>query len=159
MDKSLIIIGRAEHIQLVDFDDQNVITKVDTGADISSIWASDVIEKSGTLSFVLFGPKSPYYSGKVIRLRKPNYRLTRIANSFGNRELRYVVQLRVRIHGKVIKAAFTLADRSSKIYPILLGRRLLNKKFLVDVSQGQPLIAEEKAERRKLHIELGQEEG
>lgn len=159
MNDTLTTIGRAEQIQLVDFDDHNITAKVDTGADISSIWASDITDKNGTLSFVLFGPKSPYYSGKVVRLRKPNYRRTRIANSFGTRELRYVVQLRVQIHGRTIKTIFSLADRSSKTYPILLGRRLLNKKFLVDVSQGQPLIAEEKAIRRRLHIELGQEEG
>lgn len=153
------VIGRAEQIELVDFGNQVIIAKIDTGADISSIWASDVIEKNGKLSFVLFGEKSPYYTGKVIHLKTPDYRLTRIANSFGTKELRYVVQLRVRIHDRVINAVFSLADRSSKTYPILLGRRLLNRKFLVDVSKGQPLLAEEKSRRRKLHIELGQEEG
>jgi hypothetical protein len=157
--KPLITIGRAEQIQLVDFDDQNITAKVDTGADISSIWASRITEEDGSLSFVLFGKKSPYYSGKVVRLSKPHYRLTRIANSFGAKEMRYVVKMRVRIHGRVINVVFSLANRSKKTYPILLGRRLLNKKFLVDVSQGQPLVQAEKARRRKMHIELGQEEG
>ena len=153
------IIGRAEQIQLADYDNQLITAKVDTGADISSIWASNVMEEDGTLSFVLFGSDSPYFTGETVRLKHPQYRLTWIANSFGTREQRYVVKLRIRINGRTIKALFSLADRSSKTYPILLGRRLLNKKFLVDVSRGKALMDKEKAKRRKLHISLGQEEG
>jgi hypothetical protein len=36
----------------------------------------------------------------------------------------------------------------------LLGRRLLKNKFIVDVAEGEPLLAEEKASRRSLRIVL-----
>jgi len=41
----------------------------------------------------------------------------------------------VKVGPKVFHARFTLADRSKKIYPILLGRKLLNDRFLVDSSK------------------------
>lgn len=157
--KQLGIIGRAERIDLIDHGVQGVVAKVDTGADMSSIWASDIYESDNDLTFVLFGEKSPYYTGEKITVPVGEYRRTRIANSFGTKELRYVIKVKVRIHGRVINAAFSLADRSSKTYPILLGRRILNKKFLVDVSQGTPLLAEERKKRKQMHIELGQDEG
>ena len=53
----------------------------------------------------------------------------------GAREERYEVKLKVKLGPKVFHARFTLADRSKKIYPILLGRKLLNHRFLVDSSE------------------------
>ncbi|HEY1835933.1 MAG TPA: RimK/LysX family protein [Candidatus Saccharimonadales bacterium] len=152
------IIGRAERIQFLDFSDQLVPAKVDTGADISSVWVSDIQEQDGELSFTLFGAGSAYYKGETIRLPHKKFKLTRVANSFGAKESRYVVKLRIRVGGRIVKTTFTLADRSSKIYPVLLGQRLLKNKFLVDVTQGEPLKQAEKARRKKLLIELDQNE-
>lgn len=142
--KSIDIIGKAERIDLLDFSINDVPAKVDTGADTSSIWVSDVSEKDDGLYFVLFGPESPHYTGKVQRFTKPDYTQTRVANSFGQKELRYKVKLRIQVRGRKIRASFTLSDRSQKTYPLLLGRRLLHGKFLVDVTDGNPLKKEEK---------------
>ncbi len=64
----LVTIGRAEKLFIIDYYDKPVISKIDTGADLSSIWATEVIEHQDMLSFVLFGPSSPYYTGKIITL-------------------------------------------------------------------------------------------
>ncbi len=159
MDYELTIIGRAEHIQLADYGTAAVPAKVDTGADISSVWASNVTEQAGQLQFTLFGPGSPYYSGHVITLGADDYRQTRIANSFGHKELRYVVKLRITLKGRTIRASFTLANRADKLYPILIGRKLLKNKFLVDVARGQVLHDEEQKRKRKLARELQQING
>lgn len=152
--KELTVIGRAEQIELLDFEVPEVTAKVDTGADTSSIWASSIEEKSDGLYFILFGPESPYYTGKLQRFTKPDYTLTRVANSFGQKELRYKVKLRMKMKGRAIRATFTLSDRSQKTYPILLGRRLLHGKFLVDVSGGSPLKAQESQKAEALEREL-----
>jgi glutathione synthase/RimK-type ligase-like ATP-grasp enzyme len=148
------VIGRVEHIRFLDLDNQRVPAKIDTGADMSSIWVSNLDTTNGELTFTLFGKGSPYYTGKTIEVPEGKYGITRIANSFGKRELRYVVKLRVEINGRIIKVSFSLADRSSKTYPVLLGRKLLNGKFLVDVSKGEPLSDLEKAKKAKLRLEL-----
>jgi ribosomal protein S6--L-glutamate ligase len=152
--KNLTTIGRAEKIDLLDFDLLNVPAKVDTGADTSAIWASSIGEKEDGLYFVLFGPESPNYTGVIQRFTRPDYTLTRVANSFGQKELRYKVKLRVRVKGRVIRATFTLSDRSEKVYPVLLGRRLLHGKFLVDVTDGEPLAELEEQRAALLEADL-----
>ena len=154
MTKKLTTIGRAERIDLIDFAVKSVPAKVDTGADTSSIWTSAVSEVGEQLCFTLFAPSSEYYTGEVIRLPRSAYSITRVANSFGVKELRYKVKIKIAIKGRVVRATFTLSDRSQKMYPILLGRRLLNRKFLVDVSGGDPLIDEEQARADILEREL-----
>ena len=148
------IIGRVEPITLVDFNTRPIPAKVDTGADLSSIWASKIREHNDHLHFTLFDETSRYYTGERIKIDRKAYRLTRVANSFGDRELRYVVKLRIKLDGRTINASFTLANRGLKTYPILLGRRLLKNKFLVDVSKGKPLYKQETAKHEKLKADL-----
>jgi len=142
----IAIIGRAENIDLRDFGLVNLPAKVDTGADLSSLWVSSISEDETGLHFVLFGPESPYYTGIVQHFTKPDYAITRVANSFGQKELRYKVKLRITVKSRNVRATFTLSDRSLKTYPILLGRRLLRGKFLVDVADDNPL---KEVERQK----------
>jgi hypothetical protein len=138
--KTKTVIGRATLVRFFDLPEHLVPAKVDTGADLSTIWASDIHkQENGDLVFMLFSPASRYFSGRQIVVSPPDYRVADIENSFGTKESRYVVKLRVQVEGRPLKATFTLADRSIKTYPILLGRRLLNGKFIVDVSQGKML--------------------
>lgn len=151
----LTVIGRAEKIDLRDFGLMNVPAKIDTGADTSSLWVSNVKEKKDGLHFVLFGPGSPYYTGVEQVFSAPDYELTRVANSFGQKELRYKVKLRITLKERQIRATFTLADRSQKIYPILIGRRLLHRKFLVDVTGGNAMKEDEDRKKRILERDMG----
>ncbi len=148
------IIGRVELADLPDLGHLQVPAKIDTGADRSSIWCSEIKEIDGELHCVFFDTDSPWYSGEVVVFTSGNYTLTRISNSFGDKELRYKVQLRIKLASRTIKATFTLANRSQKLYPILIGRATLRNKFLVDVSKGSPLIQEEKSRANRLKKEL-----
>lgn len=148
------IIGRAERIDFLDYGIANVPAKTDTGADLSSVWATDITEQSDGLHCKLFGPGSSLYTGNTIVFPSSSYTITRIANSFGQKEIRYKVKIRIKVKDRTIRATFTLADRSQKTYPVLLGRRLLKGKFLVDVAQGDPLIKLEEQRTKKLAKEL-----
>lgn len=150
------IIGRAERVSLPELGVRGVPAKIDTGADASSIWASKAVETEAGLECVFFGPESPYYTGKIVYFPKGTYSYTRVASSFGHREVRYKVKIRIKVVGKTIYATFTLANRASKTYPILIGRKLLHGKFLVDVSKGKPLIGEERRKRAIMRKELEQ---
>jgi len=148
------IIGRVERISFPELSIKNVHAKIDTGADLSSIWATGIHEEDGVLKFKLFGRKSLFYTGKEIVFTRPHYLLTRVANSFGHRELRYVVKLQINLGGRIIVGTFTLSDRSKKTYPILIGRKLLNRKFLVDVAKGTPLTEIENGKKDRMRKEL-----
>jgi len=152
--KELTLIGRAERVDFPGLSFLKVPAKIDTGADASSIWAH-VINLEGTrLDVIFFGPGSSHYDGVVHSFPKRDYAVTRVSNSFGQREVRYKLKLKIIVSGRIIIGSFSLANRSSKLYPILLGRSLLRNKFLVDVSKGEPLIEKEKARRAKLKEEI-----
>lgn len=139
------IIGRAEKIDfIIDENALGIPAKVDTGAYSSSVWATDIVEKDGTLEFVLLGPVHLQYTGKKITTSK--YKLVSVQNSFGESEKRYGLDMTVRFCGKKVTTFFTLADRSHKIYPVLIGRKLLKGRFVVDVAGGHPVAEEETEE-------------
>jgi len=158
-EQQLTVIGRAERIDLPKQGISKVPAKTDTGADSSSIWGTDIRETSSGLEFRLFGSDSEFYTGELLTFPAEEFEVTRVANSFGHKELRYKVKLTVRVNGRLVKGSFTLADRSSKTYPILLGRRLLSGKFVVDVKAGEPLLQEERKKRARLREDLKETRG
>ncbi len=130
----------------VDFDhtaiDEHVPARVDSGARTSSMWASDINKTSDdTVSFCLFSPSHPDYTGEVIEREIVDVRT--VKSSMGAREERYVITMGVTINGTAIHTEFTLADRSRQLYPILLGRNTLAGHFLVDCSQAGDALHEE----------------
>lgn len=131
--KAKTIIGRTATAAFPAEDIFAVPVKIDTGADSSAIWASELfIDDDGLLHFVLFDKTSPYYSGKVHAAKKFSAHLIRSSN--GLAQVRYRVALSIVLEGRKIRGSFTLADRSLNAYPVLVGCKLLNNKFLVDVS-------------------------
>ena len=132
-------IGRHTLISLPDFKLTDVPAKIDTGAYSSSIWASNINVVDGELQFTLFNKQSPFYSGKIIRTK--TYKVLSVRNSFGHAELRYKVPLRVNIENRLMRIQFTLSNRSANRFPVLIGRRTLQSRFVVDVSQ-TPTVAE-----------------
>lgn len=128
-------IGRNAYIEFVG-NGQSVPAKVDTGADSSAVWATDIrMDKDHRLHFVLFDKDSPYYTGDEIIVE--DYNVSRVRSSSGHTQIRYRAKLSVRIAGRRVKASFTLADRSKNIFPVLIGRRTLAGRFVVDVSQAE----------------------
>lgn len=136
MSSKLTIIGRVAKISFPLIGVKGVKAKTDTGADLSSIWCGEIKKAGDKLECIFFAPESPYYTGKKIVFNKSEYKRSKIFNSFGTGEKRYKVKMPVVINGRRIRTTFTLADRSKKEYPVLIGRKLLAKKFLVDVASG-----------------------
>lgn len=150
----LIIIGRAEKAELPRLTTKKVPVKIDTGADACSIWAQAVELENKQLEVVFFGKGSTLYDGKTHIFQEKEYTMTRVANSFGHREIRYKVKLGIKLKGRLIRGSFTLSNRKDKLYPVLIGRSLLRNKFLVDVAKGAPLKVEEKQRAEKLRADI-----
>ncbi|MBR2659579.1 ATP-dependent zinc protease [Candidatus Saccharibacteria bacterium] len=129
--QNLPVIGPSAIISVDDID--GVPAKIDTGAGASAIWASNItIGQDGVLSFCLFGKSSPLYTGKVYK--RTDYKVIAVRSAMGQEEIRYRVHFSVKIAGRKIRVLFSLADRSRNSFPILIGKRTLSGKFLVDVS-------------------------
>lgn len=114
----------------------NVPAKVDTGADGSSVWASNIrVDKDGVLKFSLFGKGSPHYNGKVFQ--RTDYSVAMVKSASGHEIIKYRTHFTIILAGKKIKALFSLSDRAVHNFPVLIGRRTLSGKFLVDVSMNE----------------------
>lgn len=141
MAKQLQHIGSRELVSFPEVGVFNVSAKVDTGADYSSVWASDIVEADGELSFALFAPGSRYYTGQ--RIRTHEYGLTFVRSSFGHSQERYRVKLLVEMGSKKVRVELTLADRSNNRYAMLIGKKTLRNRFVVDVTRDGILDAKE----------------
>lgn len=150
--KELRIIGRAENISLPEQGIDKIPARIDTGAKTSAIWASNMQVKDGVLSFVFFDKQSQFYNG--VRHNVTEFAEQVVASSNGMVEKRFRVQLLVKIRGKKIRAAFTLANRSTQVYPVLIGRNVLTGKFVVDVKKGKPQREAERLREAELQSRL-----
>lgn len=135
--RKLQIIGTTDCIDFLDVEIENLPCKIDTGAAISAIHADRIriIEKNGVdyLAFKLLDKKHPKFNNKEILTS--DFTEKRIKNSFGEAENRFQVKLKIRVFDKVYNSSFTLTNRKQMAYPVLLGKKFLKGKFLVDVSQ------------------------
>lgn len=155
-----VIIGRSESMAFIDFEGmESVPAKTDTGAYRSAVHASNIKldESTGVLSFDLLGGH-PVCGPMHHTIETKDFSRIWVENSFGHREDRYEVKMKVKLGPKVFIARFSLADRSKKIYPILLGRKLLNNRFLVD-SAASSLNRKELKQQYGIEFPKDEEEG
>jgi hypothetical protein len=134
---SKIVIGRKDKVDFPELVIYEIDAKIDTGAYTSSIHCHriEVIDKDGEnrVKFSLLEPSHPFYNDKEFNL--PVYAKKEIKNSFGQVEERYIIKTQVLLFGELFDVELSLTDRSKMEYPVLLGRQLLNSRFIVDVSQ------------------------
>lgn len=137
MAKTKKTIGATDHLDIPQFDLTDIPCKIDTGAYTSTLHCSKVriVEKDDKtyLAFILFDKKFGITNKKEYRFEDFDERKVRSSN--GEVDYRYSIKTNVIIFGEKIKTEFTLSFREKMKFPILLGRKFLKKKFIVDVAQ------------------------
>jgi hypothetical protein len=88
---------------------------------------------NGQLEFVLLDEEHPEFTGMKFIMKR--FKRREIKNSFGEAEMRYVIKTTIKIFDRKIKAEFSLSDRGNLKFPVLLGRRILRNRFLIDVTK------------------------
>lgn len=135
MKHPLEVIGATDIVDLPELDWYQIPVRVDSGATTSSIHCSKVRVitdgDSPLLRFELDAQKGAPHQTISVK----DFKETIVRNSSGKEEKRYVIKTAIRIFGRKIRTEFTLANRRKMSYPILLGRKLLRGRFIVDVSQ------------------------
>lgn len=132
MQKEKQITGRREEIDFPELGLFGITAKIDTGAYTTALHCHDIKEKNGVLFFKLLDPSHPEYNEQEQKVT--DYSQKGIKNSFGEIENRYVIKTFIRIGRKRIKARVSLSDRGRMRYPVLIGRKLLKNRFVVDVA-------------------------
>lgn len=133
--KEKLLIGRREFVNFPDFSLKDVEVKIDTGAYTSSIhvaWCKEVSTKEGDalLEVVFLDPSHPSYSGKSHFFQ--NFRKKKVKSSNGQDQLRFFIKLKMEMMGLTFTTEFSLTERNGLRYPVLVGRKTLNKRFIVD---------------------------
>lgn len=110
-----------------------VPARVDTGAYRNALHATNIHLEGKELVFDILHKHRSYVDGTpTVRTKK--YKTVTVENSFGHSQTRYEIPLKVQVGPKTFTSHFTLTDRSKKKYPILLGRILLNNRFIIDTT-------------------------
>ena len=110
--------------------------RVDSGAETSSLSASDVaeFERDGD-DWIRFNFQDDS-SDDAVHFELPIKRTVLVRQvSSSEPERRFVVEIDVRLGQQFQTTEFTLTDRSRMTYPVLLGRAFLMDLYVVDVSR------------------------
>ncbi|MCD8520974.1 MAG: ATP-dependent zinc protease [Saccharospirillaceae bacterium] len=133
------VLGYIEQVSLPDFGIQ-CLAKVDTGACTSSLHAERIESfqrdgKSWVRFHVLFDNDTSVID-QICEAEVIDRRV--IASSNGQRSHRYIIKTQLFAAGKTWAIELSLSHRGSMKYPMLIGRRAISGRFLVDVERRYP---------------------
>ena len=133
------LIGRKDKADFPLLDLFNIDVKIDTGAYSSSIHCHNIeiintdSDDAGKVRFNLLDPSHPDYNEKEFVL--PVSRVKNVKSSSGVAESRIFIKTKILLFNSMYNIELNLTDRSNMKYPVLLGRKLLKNRFMVDVTR------------------------
>lgn len=131
-----IIIGRRDIANLPEFGLKNVDVKVDSGAYTSSIHVTHCkeiqTEKGSQLEVIFLDSNHSSFDNEKHYFEK--FRIKKVKSSTGQEQLRYFIKCTIELLGIHFITEFSLTERKGMRYPILLGRKLLNNRFIIDTT-------------------------
>jgi hypothetical protein len=126
-----VTIGAVEDVVLLPWGIK-MPARIDTGAATTSLDTRNLKIKDGFVEFNLPEP----YGGQAIRL--PVKKMRSLRSSSG-RAQRPVVDLTICVGRQTMHIDANLTNRSRMEFPLLLGRNVIEKGFIVDVRQVKKL--------------------
>ncbi len=128
------IIGKRELVSILDLELFDLDAKIDTGADSNSLHCDDIyIDDENFVHFTLLDKVHPAYHTKKIKM--PLYKIKRVKSSNGTVQIRASIKVDIQFFNKKYTTVISLTNRADMKYPMLIGRKFLANRFLVDVSQ------------------------
>jgi hypothetical protein len=124
------VIGRREFLDFPQLGITGIEGKIDTGAYTSSIHCENITvnyENSKPILYFTIEQEG------IKTLRFEEFDRKKIKNSFGEMEERFVIKTIFKIGKKKIRSIISLSNRDNMRFPVLVGRRVLKGKFLIDV--------------------------
>ena len=142
------ILGRYDRVDLPELGLFDIHAKIDTGAYTSSLHCHHVHIVDGMLEFVLLDEEHSEFTGT--KLRFAEFALRDIKNSFGAIESRFVITTTLKILDQEITTEFSLCMRVSLKFPILIGRKILRNRFMIDVRRKNLSFRKKRSQRVSL---------
>ena len=127
------VVGWKENAALPDLNVKNVIAKIDTGANLASIDAADIkIVSRDKVKYVKF--KVMKRNNTVRKTSAPLEGYKRIKSSNGDVERMPYIKTTLLMDGITKKIELTLTDRGPMEYTMLIGRKALGRRWVVNPS-------------------------
>ncbi len=124
----MLIIGRKERITIKDISNVTMVAKIDTGAYSNSMHINKVEENELGIELLLD-------NNIILFIEKGRYKYKNVISSNGVKETRIITRLSIKLGNKRYKTFFTFTDRTNMRNKVLLGRKFIKGRYLVDVSQ------------------------
>lgn len=124
------VIGKFDKADFPLLKMENIAIKIDTGAYTSSIHCNNIVEQEDALHCTFLDEEHPLYNDTEIIFK--DYDIVFVKSSNGIIQKRFQVQSTIKIFNKIYKISLSLSARQEMRYPVLIGRKFLNKKFIVD---------------------------
>ncbi len=112
---------------------EEIDVKIDSGAYTSSFHCHNIEVRNNILQCQFLDPGHEKYHEKVFCFSEFNEK--NIKSSNGMVEKRYIITTEVTVFNESIPIELSLTERGSMKYPVLLGRKFLSKKFLIDTAK------------------------
>ncbi|MEO8762477.1 MAG: RimK/LysX family protein [Bacteroidia bacterium] len=131
------LLGRREYVDFPELNIFKVEAKIDTGAYTTALHCSAIsvkeVEGKQMLCFKLLDESHPEYN--ELEHCFEYFIQKSIKSSSGETELRYIIKTLLIIGHKKIRTAVSLTDRGNMRYPVLIGRKMIKNKFIIDVAK------------------------
>ncbi len=131
------LIGRREFVDFPLLDITGVEAKLDTGAYTSSIHCENIFvtikNEKAILSFSITQTINGINQTNTFNFEE--FSQKKIKNSFGELEERYIIKTLIKLGQKKIWSTLSLSNREKMRYPVLIGRKLIKNKFIIDVNK------------------------
>lgn len=125
------ICGWREIVSLPELGVLHIRAKVDTGARTSSLHATDIeLFERGGEEWARFKIDAVEDHHQIVEAPRVAHR--RITSSNGESQERLIIKTELAMGTQIFRAEFSLADRSDMLFPMLIGRTALRRRFLVD---------------------------
>ena len=146
------VLGWREWVALPELGIDRIKAKVDTGARTSCLHAFDVgIDEVNGQRMVRFSMHPDQHSlGKVVECVAPLKDEREVRDSGGHCEMRYVIETDIKIGPKTHLVEFTLTNRDSMGFRMLIGRTAIKGRYLVDPGQSFLVRKRAKSKSRKV---------
>ena len=127
-------LGWREWVALPDLGLPAIKAKVDTGARTSALhsFLIEPYQQDGVDMLRFLIHPIQLNQDFSVECRCPIYDYREVTDSGGHREMRYVIQSRVVIGGIDSPIELTLTNRDTMRFRMLLGRRAMEDRFIVD---------------------------
>jgi hypothetical protein len=128
-----LLLGRTDIVDFPTLNLEGIDIKVDTGAYTSSFHSHSINVIDNVLVCQFLDPKHEKYHKKQFKFT--DFQQKKIKSSNGIVETRFSIKTKILIFNELMDINLTLTERGSMKYPVLLGRKFLNKKFIVDTAK------------------------